>query len=301
MRPRSPSLTAEAVCFIRAADALRPSEQRVVDDPYARHFLRRSARALLAALATNRRADTAFDAAFAWLATGLVTYVRCRHRFIDDALRRALEAHEVDQVVVLGAGYDARAWRFAELLAGVPVFEVDYPTTGARKAKILAAKLPDRPAVDVRAVAVDFEAQRLDERLLAAGFEPGRRTFFLWEGVSLYLTRAAVKATLATLAQLGGPGSRLALDLFQQADRPDLRGTMYRMSGSALHLLGEPVTFVLHAEDAPDFLARAGWGVRDLANARELRRRYVRDGRGVYPMAYAVDARWTDVSEGAAP
>ena len=132
------------------------------------------------------------------LSPGLTAYVLTRHRFIDDRLRRAL-AGDVRQLVLLGAGYDSRAYRFAPELAGRPVFEVDFPATSRRKSRILSRRAETLPRVDVRRVEIDFEVDSLAARLREAGFRSGRRTFFVWEGVSMYLTRAAVKDTLATI------------------------------------------------------------------------------------------------------
>jgi hypothetical protein len=58
-----------------------------------------------------------------------------------------------------------------------------------------------------------------------------------------------------------------------------------------LSLVGEPVLFALHPEDAGPFLRRLGFDITDLAGAEELRRRYVRDGRHVFPGNYVLEAR----------
>jgi len=283
-----PSRTAEATAFQRAAERTQPPRLRIVDDPWAEHFLRPGLRAALAAYATSRvarRADELF---------GLTHFVAVRHRYIDDRMLEALAAG-AEQVVVLGAGYDARAFRFAERLAGRPVFEVDHPATQRRKERVLA-RLAQRhapPAVDVRRIPVDFERGSFAKRLAKAGFDRARRTFFAWEGVSMYLTRDAVKTTFATLAEIAPPGSEVAFDAWFLLDDPDLRATWHRLSANLLHLLGEPVTFSLHPEDAPAFLAGLGLELRDVARAHDLERRYARRGRRlhVYPACYLAHAR----------
>ncbi|MDP2313994.1 MAG: SAM-dependent methyltransferase [Pseudomonadota bacterium] len=277
MVPSRPSQTAEAVCFMRATEQARPQAARILDDPYAAAFLGPLSRA---ALGLGRRSPLAVGAG---VVPQLTTYILCRHRLIDDALVAALARAEdrVEQVVVLGAGYDARAWRFADALAGRPVFEVDFPATQARKERILRGL--DLPEVDVRRVPIDFQVDALGAVLAKAGFVPGRPTFFVWEGVSMYLRREAVVGTLETLHALGGPGSTLAMDFWFVLDDPGMTATFHRATASLLSLLGEPITFALHPEEAPHFCARHGWQVRDLADAAELARRYVRDGRRVYP------------------
>ncbi|MDP2309378.1 MAG: SAM-dependent methyltransferase [Pseudomonadota bacterium] len=273
MVPSRPSQTAEAVCYMRATEQALPAATRILDDPYAALFLGPALRASLALGGLSR----------AVVFPGLTTYIVCRHRMIDDALLVALanRAEPIEQVVVLGAGYDARAWRFAEALAGRPVFEVDFPATQARKERLLQGR--DLPAVDVRRVPIDFQVDALDAVLAKAGFVPGRPTFFVWEGVSMYLRRAAVIGTLDALHALGGTGSVLAMDFWFLLDDPGFAATFHRAAASALSLVGEPVTFALDPEEAPHFLARHGWEKTDLAGPDELARRYLRDGRRIYP------------------
>lgn len=286
MQQNQPSRTAEATAFQRATEHRRPARQRIVDDPFAQHFLRPGLRAAVAAYGSSfvlKGVDDLF---------GLTPFVVTRHRYIDDRLGAALRAG-VEQVVVLGAGYDSRAFRFAEQLGARPVFEVDHPATQGRKERVLAAlgKRIEVPHVDVRRVSVDFQRQSFEKRLAKAGFDSARSTFFIWEGVSMYLTRNAVKATLATLARIAPAGSELVFDAWFLVDEPDLRATAYRLSANLLHVLGEPVTFSLHPEDAEAFLARQGFALIEIARAHDLERRYARrPRRHVHPACYLVHA-----------
>jgi methyltransferase (TIGR00027 family) len=283
--PNAPSQTAEAVCLMRATEQRRAPEERILDDPYAKLFLGRLARAALASWdVSGKLGDVA-----ARLSPGMAAYVLTRHRFIDDCLRRAL-AGDVGQLVLLGAGYDSRAYRFAAELEGRPVFEVDFPATSQRKARILSRRADSLPAADVRRIEIDFETDSLEARLREAGFKTRMRSFVVWEGVSMYLTRNAVKATLTTLRAITAPRSELAMDFWYLLDAPDMLTSAYRMSANLLSLLGEPVTFGIHPEDVGPFLARLGYRVRDLADAAELERRYVGDGRRVLRGNYLVHA-----------
>ncbi len=204
---------------------------------------------------------------------------------MDDALLAAL-ATGVEQILILGAGYDTRVWRFAAQLGHTPVFEVDHPATAERKAGIVAENRADLPSSSPIRVAVDFRTDRLDERLVAAGFKPERSTFVVWEGVSMYLTRAAVKETLGTLHTLCGPDSRLVMDWWFMVDAPDAVSTVLRMSPQMLHLLGEPITLGIHPEDVGGFCERAGWPAAEVVGSVELEKRYVRDQRHIMPAMY---------------
>jgi methyltransferase (TIGR00027 family) len=289
MVPNAPSQTAEAVCLMRATEQRKPPAERILDDPYAKLFLGRLARA---ALASWDASGVVGDFA-ARLSPGVATYVLTRHRFIDDCVRCAL-AGGVQQLVLLGAGYDSRAYRFAPELKKRPVFEVDFPATSQRKARILARRADSLPPVDVRRIEIDFETDSLQDRLREAGFRTGVRSFVVWEGVSMYLTRSAVKATLTTLRAITAPRSELAMDFWYLLDAPDLITSAYRMSANLLSLLGEPVTFGIHPEDVVPFLARLGYRVVDLADEASLEHRYVRDGRRVLPGSYLVHAQMKD-------
>jgi methyltransferase (TIGR00027 family) len=173
------------------------------------------------------------------------------------------------------------------------VFEVDFPSTGRRKDDLVRKHAKDLPGAVVRRVDVDFLSETFDGPLVRAGFVKGARTFFVWEGVSMYLTRAAVKQTLSLIRALGAAGSELCCDFWFLLDTPDVRAAAHRLSASLLHLLGEPVLFGIHPEDAPPFFSSLGFDAVDVADARALSERYVRDGRPVYPAMFVARARIT--------
>ena len=170
-----------------------------------------------------------------------------RTSYYDDALRRHLPG--MAQLVILGAGFDTRAYR---LPAEHPVrcFEIDRPPTQAFKRRMLitAGLGEDRATY----VAADFQADDWFERLVAAGFDPARPAFFLWEAVTMYLDRAAVETTLR---RIGGtaPGSVVAFDYFS-GQAITSRSPFMRYARAATRFAGEPLTFGI--DNAPP--ARAG-------------------------------------------
>ena len=270
-----PSLTAEAVTMARAVEHLKPASARIIDDPWAHLFLSRAARRTLAAwsgLLTGRLLSR--------LGVTGTTYVPLRHRFIDEHLLAALEAGAA-QVVLLGAGYDTRAYRFAEQLDGRPVYEVDLAAISRAKAATIAKHHDEFPDANVVRVEIDFESQALTDVLADAGLGVGDRTFFVWEGVPMYLTRAAVTTTLDAVHALGGDGSQIAHDMWHLVDDPGPLGTARRSAPSALSLIGEPITFGIHPEDYEWFLRRHGFALVDLALASELQARFAPDSRAI--------------------
>ncbi|HYO54565.1 class I SAM-dependent methyltransferase, partial [Archangium sp.] len=129
-----------------------------------------------------------------------------RTTFYDGAVARHLAG--ADQLVILGAGFDTRAYR---LPAGARVrcFEVDAPPTQAYKRETLAKAGVDASAVTF--VAADFATEDWFERLVAAGFDPGRPSVFTWESVTMYLPREAVVDSLRKIAGTA-PGTVVAFD-----------------------------------------------------------------------------------------
>lgn len=270
-----PSLTAQGVCLARALEHLKPEGQRVVDDRYAELFLSPGNRLALAAWSGSLTARL-----FRRLGRSGTTYVPLRHRFIDECLLDAI-AKGSGQVVLLGAGYDTRAYRLSDRLSGRPVYEVDLPAISRSKAEIISRHASTFPETNVVRVEIDFETETLQETLPRAGFEVGARTFFTWEGVPMYLTRAAVKATLDAVWGLSGPGSAIAFDMWHLVDDPSLVGTARRAAPMALSFIGEPVTFGIHPEEIDHFLGRHGFTVADLAMATELQQRYAAERRAI--------------------
>src|SRR5271154_2253291 len=184
------------MAFFRALESQRPPRQRLFNDPCAACFLSpRFRRALrIASIPVLSRA-------IPWLADIIIPGARssgiARTRWIDDALVAAL-AKGVRQVVILGAGFDCRAFRIPELRAA-RIFEVDHPQTFATKRAQLAEFIEREPA-NVTFVQIDFNCQSLEEVLRQAGFDTSQRSIFLWEGVTNYPTAEAVTSVLRFVA-----------------------------------------------------------------------------------------------------
>ena len=210
--------------------------------------------------------------------TGPRTTVAVRTRYIDDVLDEALR-RGVEQVVILGAGFDARAYRIPRI-ERTRVFEVDHPATQSRKKDVLTRRLGALPA-HVSLVPADFATRTLDEVLLVAGFRRERQTFFICEGVTHYLSASAVDALFRHVAG-SAVGSRM---VFTYIHRGMLDGSVaFRGAADTLatvRRVGEPYTFGLDpAELAPYLTARDLRLVEDVG-ASEYRERYLAPrGRG---------------------
>lgn len=274
--PFLPSLTAEAVCLARALEARRPADDRLVHDPYARLFLRRPTRAL------NRLAHLggpASDLGEA-LQPGLVAAIAARHGWIDAALERTLP--DVEQVLILGAGYDSRGWRLP--LDGRLHVEIDHPATARRKQR----KARGAGLAPPLQVTTDLAREPLEHVLLRSPLRSDAPTAIVWEGVSMYLDETAVLRTLTTLRSFVGPRSHLLMDLWARVRDPVLLAAAESAGRSGLRLLGEPIRFELLPVDAPAFLERAGWTTLRQDDVDGLAR--LRVGRPAFPFLHLVHA-----------
>ena len=135
-------------------------------------------------------------------------------RFIDEALERAVAAGAT-QVVILGAGFDTHAYRCRALLKGVRTFEVDRPATQALKRERVLAALGSVPP-NLTYVPIDFQHEDLGDVLAHHGHDPAQRTFFIMEGVTMYVPEEGVRRTLQFVGR-HPPGSGIVFDFVPRA------------------------------------------------------------------------------------
>jgi methyltransferase (TIGR00027 family) len=231
--------------------------------------------------------------------TGSRGTVVVRTRYIDDALGEALRSG-VEQVVILGAGFDSRAYRVPGI-ERARVFEVDHPLTQARKREVLRRRLGALPS-HVTLVSIDFGQHTLDAVMLGAGYRREARTFFICEGVTHYLTADAVDAVFRYVAQSAAVGSRMVFTYIHQA----ILGESNAFAGSAETLAtvrrgGEPYTFGFDPADLPRYLAARGLVLIEDVGAGTYRERYlIPIGRGREPLSEFQRAALVEVSGSAA-
>jgi methyltransferase (TIGR00027 family) len=271
MKHPQASKTAEYNALFRAIESTRPATDRLFDDPFAPGFLRPSLRRV-AALAHVPLLRPLIVGYIDRRWPGSRPSVIARTRFIDDALLQALR-DGIDQVVILGAGFDSRAYR----LPGIErarVFELDHPRTLAAKRQYLQQMLGMLPQQVVFG-AIDFNQQRLAEVMQSSRFDMTRRAFFLWEGVTNYLTAQAVDTTLRCIGA-AAPGSQL---LFTYIHQGVLDGSRHfvgaRQVARLLRRVDEPWTFGLAPAALPAYLEARGLRLIDDVGSLEYRARYM--------------------------
>ena len=249
MKVDRPSRTAHFVALGRATADAGASHIPNFSDPTARVFLDEKGKLNLAK--TESAVREGKRSIRLEMARGLGDILALRTMAIDAAVREAVAAG-ARQLVILGAGYDGRAWRMPEL-AGVKVFEVDHPATQGEKRKHLA-ELP--PAIGmVSFVSIDFERESLDTVLERAGHNRSLPTCWIWEGVVMYLTRDAMRATLASVARRSAPGSTLIVN-YHTVHRRLITRLMF-------WLMGEPQISAWTPEEMASDLRSVGLAVRE--------------------------------------
>jgi methyltransferase (TIGR00027 family) len=256
MREGKPSFTAAAVAAARGAAGVDPLAIALVDGP-------------LGVLMRAGRGGGARARAVNVATLGLIDHIEMRTRAIDAAVREGVEAG-ARQLVVLGAGLDARAWRMPEL-ADVAVFEVDHPSTQEYKRARVGARVPEAKAL--RFVAVDFAKDALGEALQRARHDATLPTIWLWEGVTPYLPIEAVRATLGAVAARSPRASRIAVT-YGTPRASSLGSAAVRVALLGFRALGEPIVGLISAESMRAELEAVGFGVQDDSEARDWAARF---------------------------
>jgi methyltransferase (TIGR00027 family) len=263
---RRSSRTAELMAVQRGLESCHSVESRLFSDPFAQEFVSGGWRLVLAA-ARIGVFRALLERLYDWRGgPGPRASAIARTRLIDDLI--AEQAASVRQLVILGAGYDSRAYRLSAL-AGSTVFEVDHPDTQTSKQTRLA-RLTAAPISRVVFVPVDFERDDLARALHDAGYQPHAGSTFLWEGVTNYLSPGAVDTTLAAIRQLASLGSTL---IFTYVDRAALDVGVATFPEAARWVSGvtrrgEPWTFGLEPATLASYLGNRGFTlVSDLSTA----------------------------------
>ena len=258
------SRTAEGMALLRAIEQAQPPSLRIINDPYAAEFLRRPAFRLIARSRALSRLTLGFMNRWA---PGAQEFLTIRPQLVD-ALAADLVQQDLQQIVVLGAGFDTMALRLKDTLYGVEIFEVDHPAT--QRAKQESYQRLGTPS-NVRFVAVDFEKDDFVEKLKSASFDPSRRTLVTWLGVTYYLTAPAVARAHTQISILGQKGMHLVFDyMLQEVIDGTSQNREALNKARRVARLGEPWLFGLKPEELSAYLAQFGFAVIKDYGAEEL-------------------------------
>jgi methyltransferase (TIGR00027 family) len=245
-----------------------PKAQRVLEDGLAARLLPFGAKVLVRLLRPPWIRD--------WIIglseksnPGIWGGLLCRKRYIDDKL--VASRNEIEAMVNLGAGFDTRPYRLPSL-SGLPTWEVDQRENVEAKESRLRKALGTIPA-NVTLVPANFDRDDLGAELAAHGYVAGKKTFFIWEAVTQYLTEQGVRAVFDWLAK-AVPGSRLA---FTYVRKEFLDGkTLYGWESGYRQFVANKVwLFGMEPESCPTFLKGYGWRIIEDVGYGELTDRYL--------------------------
>jgi methyltransferase (TIGR00027 family) len=278
MKKRQASITAQGIAFVRALESTKPAGERICYDPLARQLIS-PAFYLLSRL---------FAGYAERKGPGVIGFLAARCCYIDDHLEACLEAG-LEQLVILGAGLDSRAYRFEQLAGRVGVFEVDHPATQQVKREKIVKIFGALPAY-VTYVPIDFDAETLD-KLVEYGYSRQGKTLFIWEGVTHYLTAPAVDRTLEFVVRSSGPGSSIIFDYVYTSalTAARKRSEIVRMQRSRRYT-GEGLVFGIDEGQVEAFLWARGYAQVQNVTSKDLERLYftgVNQARTVAPI-YAI-------------
>jgi len=202
-------------------------------------------------------------------------YVNARTKHMD-AILEAAGQNGIKQMVNLGAGYDSRAYRYHKAMPNVRFFEIELPwmvTEKKRRVKAILGELPDY----VTYVPIDFNTQNIPDELAKAGYDPNLKTLFIWEGVTYYISKEAVEATLAFIRDQSAPGSSVVFDYMSRGaiqgnwkKYPDTRRLSFWVK-----YRGEPFVFGIPEEQEIEWVEERGLKVVSDLDRETLEERYL--------------------------
>jgi methyltransferase (TIGR00027 family) len=259
---------AEGIALHRVDESRKPEGERIFYDPYAIRFVDP---ATLAFAAGHPAEAKAMKEQMENLFPGLGNSIRARVRYFDDFVRQCLD-EGMEQLVILGAGYDTRAYRIAGL-ENVKVFEVDHPVTqDVKTAKVreIFGSLPGH----VTYVPVDFEVEKLADRLPECGYDRLKKTLFVLEGLVMYIPPAAVDETLSFVVHNSGKGSAIIFDYYPLSVLDGRAGQVGENIRNYVMQAGEPLQFGIEEGTAEAFLEQRGFTRIRNVTARDYKKAY---------------------------
>jgi methyltransferase (TIGR00027 family) len=203
---KKPSETAVFAALHRAIANKEYKNERFGPDNLAEYFLPSHYRFLIKFKKVRANVKNKLNEAF----PGLHEYMIARTAYFDRVFRDALN-NKIPQIVLLGAGYDSRAYRYSKLNRATKIMELDIGPTQNRKKQCLNKAQIDIPE-QVTLVSINFNKESIKNVLEKAGYENDKETLFLWEGVSYYLNAEAAGETLEFVSQSLSNESAIAFD-----------------------------------------------------------------------------------------
>lgn len=200
------SKMAEVVALIRALESEKNENERICYDQYAIHFVNPEVREFMI---KNPKKFKAENEKMNKSLPGYSNSTVARARYFDDIVKSSVN-NGIEQLIILGAGYDTKAYRI-EGLDKIKVFEVDTPhtiTMKKDKIKEIFGLLHDH----VIYVSADLEVEKLGQVLMKEGYDKHKKTLFVLEGLIYYLSPETVDDLLSFIVQNSPKSSSIVFD-----------------------------------------------------------------------------------------
>lgn len=238
--------TALGAAICRLIEQYQPEATRLFDDPMVKELVGRPIRVMMQFASMRNLTIKRTDG----IAPGIFGAQICRTRYIDDAVQTAL-SQGIGQLVILGAGFDTRPYRLPGM-EHAKVFEVDLQAVQNEKKERLQ-KHVGWPPENIAFIPIDFDTQTLEAVLTGTAFDPSWPAVFIWEGVTQYISEAAVRQTLGFIGKSAPGGILLFTYVLRRIieRRSDIPGADRMMDTVAQHAAW---IFGLEPSSIPAFL-----------------------------------------------
>ena len=262
--------TAEVAAGYRAVACKEYPETTIGADYLAEHFISTSHK-FLVKFGFVRKLGIVKSRKFT---PGGFEYVLARTAFFDQQLLNALGTG-AKQLVILGAGFDTRAYRFAEQCSGCKIIELDIASTQNRKKECLlnaGIAIPKNRTF----ASINFNLESLQDVLREAGYDNAVQTVFLWEGVSMYLQQSAVEATLQFVGACKNTESLLVFDYIAtiaDSEVDNYYGVKTWRETWARYRQAEPFKFTIDDSQIASYLEGMGLSIKSRLKEREIEER----------------------------
>lgn len=260
VEPGRPSKTSLMTAVARAIANRDPDPETRCPDAIAGRLMRREDLNVLTGSSHATLYEMAWDEILKKeSAAGRYPYlpVTLRTKYIDAKIRAAA-TEGLDELVILGAGLDSRAYRMTSELDKVRIFEIDFPPTQEDKKQRVRAVLGRLPE-NVNYVGIDFAKQTLEDVLATAGHQAKSRALFLMEGVSMYLSAEPVSSTLHFVSNNSAPGGGIIFDYYDsRLFDGEGQTPLFKANMAMYRSWGEPHTFGIPGYQAQQFIEQHG-------------------------------------------
>jgi len=261
--------TGSSPTVIVAIEQYFPAKERIIEDNLAYRILPSSMKAIVGQMQLESVRNWMIQTNEAEN-PGIWGGILCRKRYIDEKLIDSIS--KIDAVVNLGAGFDTRPYRFSAL-SSIPVWEVDQADTIKTK-RIQLLKIFENIPAHVNLASIDFDREDLSTVLNSLGYTADKRTFFIWEGVTQYLTDKGIRSIFDFLAK-AVCGSRIAFTYICK-DFLDGRIAHVWEKGYDDYVRRKIWLFGMEPEAWPNFLKEYGWQIIEDIGCDEMIEKYIK-------------------------